>query len=96
VKWVFVKKKKREEVSMKLYVKNLAWKTTDLELKSHFEKVGVVADAKIIVDRETNRSRGFGFITMPNDEEAKAAIQTLNDTMLNSRTIFVSESIQKA
>jgi RNA recognition motif-containing protein len=58
--------------------------------------VGVVVDAKIIVDRETNRSRGFGFITMPNDEEAKAAIQTLNDTMLNSRTIFVSESIQKA
>jgi RNA recognition motif-containing protein len=81
---------------MKLYVKNLAWKTTDVELKNHFAKVGYVADAKIIVDRDSGRSRGFAFVTMPNPEEAKTAIQTLNDTMLNGRTIYVSESIQKA
>ena len=80
---------------MKLYVKNLAWKTTDMELRNHFAKVGQVTDAKIIVDRETGRSRGFGFVTMPDADEAKTAIQTLNDTMLNGRTIYVSESVQK-
>ena len=55
---------------MKLYIGNLSWGTTTEDLKSHFEQFGAVSDAIVITDRQSGRSRGFGFVTMDNDEEA--------------------------
>jgi RNA recognition motif-containing protein len=79
---------------MKLFVNNLAWKTTEEDLKQHFLQAGPVTEAKIVTDRETGRSRGFGFITMA-DPAAQVAIKTLNQTDLCGRNIFVAEAREK-
>ena len=76
----------------KLFVGSLAWATTDDTLKSHFEQAGTVASAKVITDRESGRSRGFGFVEYENDAEGDAAIEKLNNSELDGRTITVNEA----
>lgn len=79
-------------MATKLFVGSLAYSTTDQELEEFFASVGQVTSAKVIVDRDTNRSKGFGFVEMSNDDEAKAAIDQLNGKELSGRTISVSEA----
>jgi RNA recognition motif-containing protein len=79
-------------MATKLFIGSLAWGTTDDSLKSFFEQAGTVVSANVIVDRETNRSKGFGFVEMSSDEEAKKAIDELNGKELDGRPIVVSEA----
>lgn len=74
----------------KLYIGNLGYSITDQELKEHFEKQGKVDQATVITDRATGRSRGFGFVEMPDDEEANKAIEELNKSTFGDRMMFVS------
>lgn len=76
----------------KLFVGSLAWGTTDDTLNAHFATVGTPASAKVVTDRETGRSRGFGFVEYENDAEADAAIEKLNNTELDGRQITVNEA----
>lgn len=76
----------------KLFVGSLAWATTDDGLQAHFAQCGTVASAKVVTDRETNRSRGFGFVEYENDAEADAAVEKLNNSELDGRQITVSEA----
>ncbi len=77
---------------MKLYVGNLSYSTTEDMLRTEFESHGTVDDLALIMDRDTGRPKGFGFVTMNNDDEAKAAIDALNETDLDGRTIRVNEA----
>ncbi|MEZ0277287.1 MAG: RNA recognition motif domain-containing protein [Roseimicrobium sp.] len=77
---------------MNLYVSNLSYNLTDNELRETFERYGAVSHARIILDRETGRSRGFAFVEMPNDEEARAAINGLNNADLGGRPLKVVEA----
>jgi RNA recognition motif-containing protein len=79
-------------MATKLFVGSLAYSVTDDELEQFFAAVGQVESAKVIIDRETNRSKGFGFVEMSNDEEAKAAIEQLDGKDLNGRPIAVNEA----
>lgn len=79
-------------MASKLFVGSLAWATTDDSLKAFFESAGTVVSAKVISDRETNRSKGFGFVEMGSDDEAKAAIDQLNGKELDGRPIVVNEA----
>ncbi len=79
----------------KLYVGNLPFSTDDASLRSVFETKGEVTSAQVVIDRETGRSRGFGFVEMPNDAEADAAIQSLNGSQLDGRPIVVNEARPK-
>lgn len=76
----------------KLFIGGLAWAITDDMLKEAFERAGTVTSAKVITDRETNRSRGFGFVEMASPEEAQAAIEMWNDQELEGRAIIVNEA----
>jgi len=76
----------------KLFVGSLAWTATDDDLANFFSEVGTVVSAKVIVDRDTNRSKGFGFVEMSSDDEAKAAIDKLNGKDLKGRPVSVSEA----
>jgi cold-inducible RNA-binding protein len=75
-----------------LFVGSLAYSVTDDELQQFFATAGNVVSAKVIMDRETNRSKGFGFVEMGSDEEAKAAIAQLDGKDLNGRAISVNEA----
>ena len=77
---------------MKMYVGNLSYDTTDDSLNAAFAAHGEVASASVVTDRETGRSRGFGFVEMNNDEEAKAAMAALDGTDLDGRPIRVDEA----
>jgi RNA recognition motif-containing protein len=77
---------------MNIFVGNLAWTTTEDELAQLFESYGVVEQARIATDRETGRSRGFGFVEMPDAIEAQAAIDGLNGTSLEGRPLTVNEA----
>jgi RNA recognition motif-containing protein len=79
-------------MATKLFIGSLAWGTTDDSLKAFFEQAGTVVSANVIVDRETNRSKGFGFVEMSSDEEAKAAVDQLNGKELDGRPIVVNEA----
>lgn len=79
-------------MSKKLFVGNIDWGTTDDQLKEAFEKYGEVEEAIIIKDKFSNRSKGFGFVTFPNDEEADKAMAELNESELNGRKIIVNEA----
>lgn len=79
-------------MSKKLFVGSLAWGTTDDTLQAHFAACGTVASAKVVTDRESGRSRGFGFVEYDDDKEADAAIEKLNNSELDGRTITVSEA----
>jgi len=77
---------------MKLYVGNLSFKTTEGELQQIFSQHGTVASASLVMDRETGRPRGFGFVEMPNDAEAQAAIAALNGQNFGGRDLTVNEA----
>ena len=77
---------------MNIYVGNLSYDMSEEDLRNSFEDHGAVDTAKIIMDRETGRSKGFGFVEMPDDTEAQAAIQELNDAMVNGRPLRVNEA----
>lgn len=79
-------------MATKLFVGSLAWATTDDSLKDFFSAAGNVVSANVIVDRETNRSKGFGFVEMSSDEEAKKAVDELNGKELDGRPIVVNEA----
>jgi len=76
----------------KLFVGSLAWATNDDGLAAHFASAGTVASAKVVTDRETGRSRGFGFVEYENDAEADAAVEKLNNSDLDGRQITVNEA----
>jgi RNA recognition motif-containing protein len=75
-----------------IYVGNLTWGTTADDLLALFQQHGEVARAQVITDRETGRSRGFGFVEMANDNEAQAAIDALNGSNLQGRPLTVNEA----
>jgi hypothetical protein len=79
-------------IGMNIYVGNLSYEVADQDLQEAFEAYGDVSSARVITDRETARSRGFGFVEMPNQAEAEAAIQGLNGKDLKGRSINVSEA----
>lgn len=80
---------------MKLYVGNLSFSTTQEALQEQFGVHGQVEEVAVITDRDTGRPRGFAFVTMNNDNEARAAIEQLNGTELDGRTITVNEARPK-
>ena len=77
---------------MNIFVGNLTWTTTEEELAQLFEPFGTVSQARIAMDRETGRSRGFGFVEMPNDAEAEAAIEELHGATIGGRPLTVNEA----
>jgi len=79
-------------VATRLFVGSLSWNTTDDQLKDFFSSAGTVSSANVIFDRDTNRSKGFGFVEMSSDEEAQKAIASLNGKDLDGRAIIVSEA----
>ncbi|MCC7147044.1 MAG: RNA-binding protein [Phycisphaeraceae bacterium] len=80
---------------MKIYVGNLNFRTTEDALRQLFEQHGQVEESAIVVDRETGRPRGFGFVTMPNDTEAQAAIEAINGQEIDGRPLTVNEARPK-
>lgn len=82
-------------MATKLYVGSLSYNTTNEGLKEFFETQGTVVSADVIMDRATNRSKGFGFVEMSTAEEADAAIKNLNDKELDGRAIMVSVAREK-
>ncbi len=79
-------------MAKKLYVGGLSYDTTEDRLRETFARVGTVESAVIITDRMSGRSKGFGFVEMSSDEEAQKAIETLNGTELDGRSITVNEA----
>ena len=79
-------------MSMKLYVGNLSFKTSSEDLQQLFAQAGTVESASVVEDRETGRSRGFGFVEMSSSEEGQAAIQQFNGRELNGRNLNVNEA----
>lgn len=76
----------------RLFVGGLSWSTTDDGLRSAFQRFGDVTDAKVIQDRETGRSRGFGFVTFADRSAAESAVQGMNGQILDGRAIRVNEA----
>jgi len=83
-------------MAKKLYVGNLGYAVTDSELSAMFEAHGTVQSAQIIMDRDTGRSKGFGFVEMSNDQEAQAAIAALNGKESGGRALTVNEARPRA
>ncbi|QDU70387.1 RNA recognition motif domain-containing protein [Mucisphaera calidilacus] len=81
---------------MKIYVGNMPFRTTEQELEGLFSNFGTVNEVAVINDRETGRPRGFAFVTMDNDEEAREAIEKLNGTEFDGRTLTVNEAKPRA
>ncbi len=79
-------------MSTKLYVGNLAFGVTSDDLQEHFAQAGTVESAKVVEDRDTGRSRGFGFVEMASSEEAMAAIEQFNGQDLDGRNLVVNEA----
>ncbi|MEM9836584.1 MAG: RNA-binding protein, partial [Bacteroidota bacterium] len=77
---------------MNIFVARLSWDTDEDMLRDAFEPFGTIESVKIIIDRATGRSRGFGFVEMPDDTEGQAAIDALDQTELEGRTIVVKEN----
>lgn len=82
-------------MSKKLFVGGVSWNTTEDALRKAFETFGVVTEAKIITDRETGRSRGFGFVTFADTNEAMVAISKMDGTELDGKIIKVNEAQDK-
>jgi RNA recognition motif-containing protein len=80
---------------MKLFVAGLPYDLDDAELVEIFEKFGTIASAKVAIDKETGKSRGFAFVEMPNDEEAREAIDGLNDISLGKKPLVVKQADEK-
>ncbi|MGB4800111.1 MAG: RNA-binding protein [Candidatus Saccharimonadales bacterium] len=79
-------------MATKLFVGSLPWAVDDQQLKDLFAEFGEVTYAKVIIDRDTNRSKGFGFVEFDDADAAKKAIDKLNNSELNGRTIVVNEA----
>jgi cold-inducible RNA-binding protein len=79
-----------------LYVGNLSYNTTQQQLQEMFEEYGEVVSANVITDRDTGRSRGFGFVEMANEDEANAAIDALNGQDMDGRSLTVNEARPRA
>ncbi|MEO6845138.1 MAG: RNA-binding protein [Ginsengibacter sp.] len=77
---------------MNIYVGNLSWSMTDDDLSNLFTQYGTVTSAKILKEKNTGRSKGFGFVEMEDDEAAKTAIATLNESEVQGRKLIVNES----
>ena len=82
-------------MSKKIFVGSLPWAVNDEALKEAFTPYGSVVSAKVVTDRQTGRSRGFGFVEMESDSEASAAIEALNGSDLSGRNIVVNEAKPK-
>jgi RNA recognition motif-containing protein len=82
-------------MAKRLYVGNLAYSMGDGELQQLFEPHGTVNSAQVIMDRDTGRSKGFGFVEMASDEEAQKAIEALHGTQIEGRTLTVNEARPK-
>jgi RNA recognition motif-containing protein len=82
-------------LKMNIYVGNLSWNLKDQDLSNLFASHGEVVSAKIVTDKFTNRSKGFGFVEMANDDQAQAAITALNGSEVDGRNIVVNESRPK-
>ena len=80
----------------RLYIGNLSYDTTELTLRDLFGQMGTVSEAKVVMDRETGRPRGFAFVEMGSDNEAKQAIEQLNGRELDGRAINVNEAQERA
>lgn len=78
---------------MKIFVAKLNFDTETFDLRDLFEGFGEVSSATIIIDKTTGKSRGFGFVEMPNDDEARNAITELNESIFDGRTIVVKEAV---
>jgi len=83
-------------MSTKLFIGSLAYAVTDDSLAEFFAQAGTVESAKVIIDRDTGRSKGFGFVEMADEEGAKAAIDQLNGKELEGRAIVVNEARPQA
>ena len=81
---------------LRIYVGNLSYRTTDQTLAELFGQHGEVSSASVITDRETGRSRGFGFVEMPDDAQGKASIEALNGQEFEERTLTVNEARPRA
>jgi RNA recognition motif-containing protein len=79
----------------RLFIGNLSYDTTEMGLQALFGHAGTVAEAKVVVDRETGRSRGFGFVEMSSDNEAQDAIQRLDGCDVDGRAITVNEAQER-
>lgn len=77
---------------MKIYVGNLSYRTSDDGLRAAFEQFGTVSSVDIIQDRETGRSKGFGFVEMPDNAEGQKAIEAMDNNELDERTLKVNEA----
>ena len=80
---------------MRIYVGGLPYQTTEQDLLDLFAQVGHVTSATVITDRASGRSKGFGFVEMSNDQDARTAIEQLNGTNLGNRTIVVNEARER-
>ncbi len=80
----------------RLFVGSLSWNTDDDGLRAAFERFGTIEDAKVITDRETGRSRGFGFVTFEDEAAAQSAIDEMNNSELDGRTLVVNEAQERA
>lgn len=80
----------------KLFVGGLSWDTDDRGLRTAFESFGTVVEAKVVTDRDTGRSRGFGFVTMADQGEARRAMDGMDGEMLDGRTIRVDQAQDRA
>jgi cold-inducible RNA-binding protein len=83
-------------MAKKLFVGGLSWDTTDDGLRQAFASYGEITEAKVITDRDTGRSRGFGFVTFAQDDDAKTAISKVDGTNLDGKTIKVNEAQEKS
>jgi len=79
----------------RLFIGGLSWNTDDEGLRSAFERFGEIDDVKVVTDRETGRSRGFGFITFADPNNARTAIAEMNGTVLDGRTLNVNEAQER-
>jgi RNA recognition motif-containing protein len=84
------------KVATRLFIGGLPWATTSDELRDMFAAVGTVVNATVMMDKMTGRSRGFGFVEMATEEEAKAAVEKLNGTEIAGRKIIVNEARPQA
>jgi len=85
----------QEHTNMRLYVGGLPYQTTEHDLIDLFEQVGQVTEVSVITDRETGRSKGFGFVEMSDEQAARSDIERLNGTLLGNRTITVNEARER-
>lgn len=83
---------KKDVTVLNIYVSNLPYRLSNEELRDIFAAYGEVSRVKIVKDKETNRSKGFGFVEMPNDDEGKMAIAELNDKDVGGRALRVNEA----